>query len=219
MEPWDGPALVVFTDGKQLGASLDRNGLRPGRIIETVDGLVIMSSETGTVDVAPEKVKRRSRLRPGQMFLVDLEERRVIEDSEIKAKMVSAHPYAEWVERQVLDLDTLVSEYRKSGATEPVVSQTLEAMVPELTMYGWTHEGLEMLLLPMCRDGMEALGSMGNDSPLAVLSESHDSAFHYMKQLFAQVDIPPNFPTSIRDTMTVLTLWCRFSLVSVWGCR
>eukprot|EP00038_Savillea_parva_P027849 m.61807 g.61807 ORF g.61807 m.61807 type:complete len:2109 (+) comp8048_c0_seq1:137-6463(+) len=192
MEPWDGPALVVFTDGKYLGSSLDRNGLRPGRIIETTDGIVMLSSETGTVDVPPERIKRRSRLRPGQMFLVNLEEGRVIEDSEIKGKMITANPYKEWVSNQVIDMDALVGDYRKHQKPSDLLPKmTLDELVPTLTMFGWTQEGLEMLLLPMCRDGMEALGSMGNDSPLAVLSEYHNSVFNYLKQLFAQVTNPP----------------------------
>jgi hypothetical protein len=175
-----------------------------------------MSSETGTVDVAPEKIKRKSRLRPGQMFIVDIEAGRVIEDTEIKLQMVSANPYVEWVDRQVIDMDSLVSDFRKSSPSEDAgdadVALTLEDLVPDLTMFGWTQEGLEMLLLPMCRNGMEALGSMGNDSPLAVLSKSHNSTYDFLKQLFAQVRVA-------RSSRLPLPKWLALAVYFLSDCR
>jgi glutamate synthase (ferredoxin) len=184
MEPWDGPASVPFTDGKYIGALLDRNGLRPSRYTVTKDGYVVMSSETGVVDIAPSNVEKHGRLEPGKMFLVDMNEGRIIEDEEIKNKIVSKHPYRKWLNQNILPLKNVPY----TGNKTPLEKLDLET---RLRIFGYTEEDLKTIILPMCVSGKEAIGSMGTDTPLAVLSEKPQLLFNYFKQLFAQVTNPP----------------------------
>jgi glutamate synthase (NADPH/NADH) large chain len=183
MEPWDGPASMGFTDGTVVGAVLDRNGLRPSRYWVTSDDLVIMASEVGVVDIDPAKVVEKGRLRPGRMFLVDTMKGRIIPDAEIKADFAAAQPYAEWLEAGTIKIDDLPSHEhtRRPHASTVQRQQT----------FGYTYEELKLLIEPMARDAKEALGSMGTDTPLAVLSNRPRLLFDYFKQLFAQVTNPP----------------------------
>ncbi|WP_410622121.1 glutamate synthase large subunit [Amycolatopsis sp. cmx-8-4] len=183
MEPWDGPALVAFTDGSQIGAVLDRNGLRPGRYWVTDDGLVVLASEVGVLDIDPATIVRKGRLEPGRMFLVDTEAGRIVEDEEIKGELATAHPYDEWVEAGLLHLDELPERDR-----EVPLHATL---VRRQQAFGYTEEDLETILEPMARTAAEPIGSMGNDSPLASLSSRSRLIFDYFIQLFAQVTNPP----------------------------
>ena len=184
MEPWDGPASIPFTDGKYIGALLDRNGLRPSRYTVTKDGYVVMSSETGVVEIKPENIESHGRLEPGKMFLVDMNEGRIIEDEEIKNIVVSKHPYRKWVNENVLPL----KEVPYTGNKTPNEKLDFET---RLRVFGYTQEDLKTLILPMCSSGKEAIGSMGTDTPLAVLSTKPQLLFNYFKQLFAQVTNPP----------------------------
>ena len=184
MEPWDGPASIPFTDGKYIGALLDRNGLRPSRYTVTKDGYVVMSSETGVVEIQPENIESHGRLEPGKMFLVDMTEGRIIEDEEIKNSIVSKHPYRKWVNDNVLPL----KEVPYTGNKTPNEKLDFET---RLRIFGYTQEDLKTLILPMCISGKEAIGSMGTDTPLAVLSTKPQLLFNYFKQLFAQVTNPP----------------------------
>ncbi|SFW71419.1 glutamate synthase large subunit [Amycolatopsis australiensis] len=183
MEPWDGPALVAFTDGSQIGAVLDRNGLRPGRYWVTDDGLVVLASEVGVLDIDPATIVRKGRLEPGRMFLVDTAEGRIVEDEEIKTELATAHPYDEWVEAGLLHLEQLPERDREV----PLHA----ALVRRQQAFGYTEEELEAVLEPMARTGAEPIGSMGNDSPLAPLSSRPRLLFDYFIQLFAQVTNPP----------------------------
>ena len=184
MEPWDGPASIPFTDGKFIGAMLDRNGLRPSRYSVTKDGYVIMSSETGVVDIEPSNVEKHGRLEPGKMFLVDMIEGRIIEDEEIKNEIVSKHPYRKWLNQNTLPL----MEVPYTGNKTPLEKLDFET---RLRVFGYTEEDLKTIILPMCVSGKEAMGSMGTDTPLAVLSNKPQLLFNYFKQLFAQVTNPP----------------------------
>eukprot|EP00963_Diacronema_lutheri_P006323 scaffold544_cov320-Pavlova_lutheri.AAC.37 len=193
MEPWDGPALVSFTDGRYLGATLDRNGLRPGRFYITKGGRVVMASEVGVVDIAPVDIVRKGRLKPGNIFLVDFEEGRVIDDAEMKSAISSRKPYSSWLEQQVVRVDDLV----KSSQCQPEIKYVgggLKSLVQPLRAFGYTVESLEMLLLPMGNSGAEPLGSMGNDIPLACISKRPRLPYEYLKQMFAQVTNPPIDP-------------------------
>eukprot|EP00051_Salpingoeca_urceolata_P007958 m.102155 g.102155 ORF g.102155 m.102155 type:complete len:2184 (-) comp15498_c0_seq1:206-6757(-) len=192
MEPWDGPALVAFTDGRYVGATLDRNGLRPGRFYETRDGRVIMASEFGVVDIAPENIKRKGRLRPGKMLLVDFEAGRMVEDDELKASLINKNPYGEWLSRQVMTLKK-IGPQPESEVMEGMINghRGLEGIMDKLKLFGYTQETIDMILLPMFRDANEALGSMGNDAPLAAMSDVPYTLYSYFKQLFAQVTNPP----------------------------
>jgi glutamate synthase (NADPH/NADH) large chain len=183
MEPWDGPASVTFTDGKMIGAVLDRNGLRPSRYWVTDDDLVVMASEVGVIDLEPSKVIAKGRLQPGKMFLIDTDQGRIVDDDEIKAALAAEHPYGDWLEQGLVDLASL-------PAREHVVFSH-DSVLRRQQMFGYTHEELKILLAPMATKGMEALGSMGTDTPLAVLSERPRLVFDYFKQLFAQVTNPP----------------------------
>ncbi|MFF7711937.1 glutamate synthase large subunit [Streptomyces sp. NPDC007988] len=183
MEPWDGPACVTFTDGTQVGAVLDRNGLRPGRYWVTDDGLVVLSSEVGVLDIDPAKVVRKGRLQPGRMFLVDTAEHRIIEDDEIKAALAAEHPYQEWLEAGIIELGDLPER-------EHIV-HTHASVTRRQQTFGYTEEELRVLLAPMARTGAEPIGSMGTDSPIAALSERPRLLFDYFTQLFAQVTNPP----------------------------
>ncbi|WP_329115879.1 glutamate synthase large subunit [Streptomyces sp. NBC_01465] len=183
MEPWDGPACVTFTDGIQVGAVLDRNGLRPGRYWVTDDGLVVLSSEVGVLDIDPSKVVRKGRLQPGKMFLVDTAEHRIIEDDEIKAALAAEKPYAEWLETGEIELEDLPER-------EHIV-HTHASVTRRQQTFGYTEEELRVILAPMARTAGEPLGSMGTDSPIAALSERPRLLFDYFTQLFAQVTNPP----------------------------
>jgi glutamate synthase (NADPH/NADH) large chain len=183
MEPWDGPACVVFTDGLQVGAVLDRNGLRPGRFVVTNDGLVVLASETGVLDLHPARVVRKGRLQPGRMFLADLAEHRIVEDGEIKARLAAEAPYDEWLHAGRLHLDALPER-------EHIV-HTHASVTRRQQTFGYTEEELRLLVAPMSRTGAEPIGSMGTDTPVAVLSERPRLLFDYFSQLFAQVTNPP----------------------------
>ncbi len=183
MEPWDGPASVAFTDGEVIGAVLDRNGLRPSRYWITDDDLVVMASEVGVIDVDPSKVIAKGRLQPGKMFLVDTRLGRIVSDDEIKSELASLHPYGEWLEAGMVELADLPER-------EHIVFSH-DSVLRRQQMFGYTHEELKILLTPMAATGGEALGSMGTDTPLAVLSERPRLLFDYFKQLFAQVTNPP----------------------------
>ena len=183
MEAWDGPANVSFTDGSVIGSVLDRNGLRPGRYWVTEDGLVVLASESGVLDFAPETIVRKGRLQPGRMFLVDLEQGRIIEDAEIKKDLASTAPYAQWLEEATVHLENLPER-------EHIVYPH-GSVVRRQQTFGYTEEELRILLAPMGKAGLEALGSMGTDTPLAVLSERPRLLFDYFSQLFAQVTNPP----------------------------
>lgn len=199
MEPWDGPACVTFTDGTQVGAVLDRNGLRPGRYWVTDDGLVVLSSEVGVLDIAPAKVVRKGRLQPGKMFLVDTAEGRIIEDDEIKAGLAAENPYQEWLETGEIELEDLPER-------EHIV-HTHASVTRRQQTFGYTEEELRVILAPMARTAGEPLGSMGTDSPIAALSERPRLLFDYFTQLFAQVTNPPldaireELVTSLRSTL------------------
>ncbi len=184
MEPWDGPAAIAFTDGKQMGAVLDRNGLRPSRYYVTKDGLVIMASEAGVLEVPAENILRKGRLQPGHMFLVDTEQGRIIEDEEIKQKIVNAQPYRQWLDKHLVHLEDL-------PAAPEVPLPDHQTLLQRQIAFGYTNEDERLLLAPMARDGVEALGSMGNDGALAVLSNKPRLLYDYFKQLFAQVTNPP----------------------------
>jgi glutamate synthase domain-containing protein 2/glutamate synthase domain-containing protein 1/glutamate synthase domain-containing protein 3 len=183
MEPWDGPAAMVFTDGRIVGGTLDRNGLRPCRYLVTTDGLVIMASEAGVVQFPPEKICRKGRLQPGHMFLVDTVEGRIISDSEIKSKIARQKPYRRWLEENRIELHGLFDSPR-------LVQTAPETLAQRLRLFGYTREELKMILLPMALNAQEPIGSMGNDTPLAVLSDKPKLLFNYFKQLFAQVTNP-----------------------------
>nr|WTB08521.1 glutamate synthase large subunit [Streptomyces antimycoticus] len=183
MEPWDGPACVTFTDGVQVGAVLDRNGLRPGRYWVTDEGLVVLSSEVGVLDIDPAKVVRKGRLQPGRMFLVDTAEHRIIEDDEIKAELAAEQPYGEWLEAGLIDLADLPER-------EHIV-HTHASVTRRQQTFGYTEEELRVLIAPMAKAGAEPIGSMGTDSPIAALSERPRLLFDYFTQLFAQVTNPP----------------------------
>lgn len=199
MEPWDGPACVTFTDGVQVGAVLDRNGLRPGRYWVTDDGLVVLSSEVGVLDIDPAKVVRKGRLQPGKMFLVDTAEHRIIEDDEIKASLAAEQPYEEWLETGEIELSDLPER-------EHIV-HTHASVTRRQQTFGYTEEELRVILAPMARTAGEPLGSMGTDSPIAALSERPRLLFDYFTQLFAQVTNPPldaireELVTSLRSSL------------------
>ena len=184
MEPWDGPAAIAFTDGVRMGALLDRNGLRPGRYYVTKDDLAIVASEAGVLDIAPENILRKGRLQPGRMFMVDTEQGRIIPDEEIKAAVVNERPYAEWLKAHLVHLKDL-------PAAPQLPQPEPETLRARQIAFGYTFEDQRILMAPMARDGVEAVGSMGNDTPLAVLSQRPRLLYDYFKQLFAQVTNPP----------------------------
>ncbi|WP_404425909.1 glutamate synthase large subunit [Nibricoccus sp. IMCC34717] len=184
MEPWDGPASITFTDGKRVGAVLDRNGLRPSRYYVTKDGMVIMASEAGVLEVDPANVETKGRLQPGRMFLVDMEQGRIIDDAELKAKYASERPYRAWLKEHMVKLEDL-----PDAATVPQPDH--DTLLQRQMAFGYTHEDERMVLAPMARDGVEGIGSMGNDAALAVLSNKPRLLYDYFKQLFAQVTNPP----------------------------
>ncbi len=196
MEPWDGPALIAFTDGVRIGAVLDRNGLRPARYYVTKDDLVVLASEVGVLDVAPERVLSKGRLQPGRMFLVDLDRKRVIGDDELKEEIASEKPYRTWLAHNLVSLDRLPEGPTLAELGHDEVRRLQQA-------FGYTSEDLKILVAPMAEDGNEPLGSMGTDTPLAVLSERPQLLYNYFKQLFAQVTNPP--VDAIREEIIMAT--------------
>ena len=203
LEPWDGPASIVFTDGRQIGATLDRNGLRPSRYCITDDDLVIMASESGVLPVPENKIVRKWRLQPGKMFLIDLEQGCMVDDDELKARLANSKPYKQWIENLRIRLDDVQGGGEPASASESVVT-----LLDRQQAFGFTQEDIKFLIAPMAIAGEEALGSMGNDSPLAVLSDRNKPLYNYFKQLFAQVTNPPIDP--IREAIVM-------SLVSFIG--
>lgn len=204
MEPWDGPAAVAFTDGRQIGATLDRNGLRPARYLVTDDDLVVMASEMGVLQIPEEKIVTKWRLQPGRMLLIDLEQGRIVSDDEIKAQLAAAHPYREWLDRSQIVLEDL------ADIAEPAPVRSDVSLIDRQQAFGYTQEDLAVLMSPMAVTGQEAVGSMGTDTPISPLSWKPKPLYTYFKQLFAQVTNPPIDP--IREELVM-------SLVSFIGPR
>jgi glutamate synthase domain-containing protein 2/glutamate synthase domain-containing protein 1/glutamate synthase domain-containing protein 3 len=200
LEPWDGPAAMVFTDGRQIGATLDRNGLRPARYIVTDDDLVVMASESGVLPIPENRIVKKWRLQPGKMFLIDLEQGRIVDDEELKNQFASAKPYRQWIESVRVKLEEIPAEATARAFTESLLDRQ--------QAFGYTQEDIKFLMSPMAVAGEEGIGSMGNDSPLAVLSDKNKPLYNYFKQLFAQVTNPPIDP--IREAIVM-------SLVSFIG--
>ena len=198
MEPWDGPAAIAFTDGKVIGATLDRNGLRPGRYIVTKDDLVVLASEAGVIDVPPEDVRKKGRLQPGRMFLVDTVQQRIISDAEIKKNLAARQPYAEWLKTEQVTLDMLPEPKR-------IIASNHETLLRRQRACGYSEEDLRILLAPMGATGAEPIGSMGTDVPLACLSDRPQPLFNYFKQLFAQVTNPPIDPIREELVMSLIS--------------
>jgi glutamate synthase (NADPH/NADH) large chain len=198
MEPWDGPAAIAFTDGSLVGATLDRNGLRPARFVVTKDDRVILASEAGVIDVPSDQVLRKGRLQPGRMFLVDTDEGKLLEDGDVKNEIVTRWPYRKWLSRNVFTFEEL------APAQEPLPPEP-EALARAQRAFGYTDEDLRLLLEPMSETGKEPTGSMGNDAPLAVLSDRAPSLFDYFHQLFAQVTNPPIDPIREKLVMSLAT--------------
>jgi len=195
MEPWDGPAAMVFTDGKQIGATLDRNGLRPARYIVTDDDLVVMASESGVLDIPQNKIIKKWRLQPGKMFLIDIEQGRIVDDEELKSQFASAKPYRQWIDNVRVKLDEV------PVLAAPASEDAAQTLLDRQQAFGYTQEDIKFLLSPMATLGEEGIGSMGNDSPLAVLSDKNKPLYNYFKQLFAQVTNPPIDP--IREAIVM----------------
>ncbi len=202
LEPWDGPASIVFTDGRQIGATLDRNGLRPSRYCITDDDMVIMGSESGVLPVPESKIVRKWRLQPGKMFLIDLEQGRMIDDEELKAGLANNKPYKQWIENVRIKLDDVEVNAQKAEPSKDI------SLLDHQQAFGYSQEDIKFLMAPMAINGEEGIGSMGNDSPLAVLSDKNKPLYNYFKQLFAQVTNPPIDP--IREAIVM-------SLVSFIG--
>ncbi|RJF99679.1 glutamate synthase-related protein [Noviherbaspirillum saxi] len=202
MEPWDGPAAMAFTDGRHIGGTLDRNGLRPARYIQTDDDFVVMASESGVLPIPESKIIKKWRLQPGKMFLIDLDAGRIIDDKELKDTYANAKPYKQWIDSVRIKLDELDAEPAEVRSDIPLLDRQ--------QVFGYTQEDLKFLMAPMASAGEEAVGSMGNDSPLAVMSNKSKPLYNYFKQLFAQVTNPPIDP--IREAMVM-------SLVSFIGPR
>ena len=198
MEPWDGPAAIAFTDGLQIGATLDRNGLRPARFLETDDGLVVLASEMGVLPIPEEKIIRKWRLQPGKMLLIDLAEGRIISDDEMKASLASANPYKEWIKRTQIVIEDL-------PPVEPRASRTDVALLDKQQAFGYTQEDLKILMAPMAVTGQEAVGSMGTDTPISALSNKSKLLYTYFKQNFAQVTNPPIDPIREELVMSLLS--------------
>ncbi len=195
LEPWDGPAAVVFTDGKIAGATLDRNGLRPGRWIQDTEGYVVLASEAGVLTVAPEHIQRKGRLAPGKMFLLDLEQGRIVDDEEVKRHVARRRPYGEWYSQAVVHIDDLPER-------EPLVPR-IEPLRAKQLAFGYSQEDLKLVIAPMAAKGEEPVASMGNDAALAVLSDRQPPLFAYFKQLFAQVTNPPIDPLREQVVMSL----------------
>ena len=207
MEPWDGPAAIAFTDGRQIGATLDRNGLRPARYIVTDDDLVILASESGVLPVPEEKIKRKWRLQPGKMLLIDFEEGRIVEDEEIKKKFSDAEPYEEWLKRRPVQAGRPARPARRPSRQG---QRSLRCCSISQQAFGYTQEDIQFFLEPMAVAGDDPIGSMGADTPIAVLSKKPKLLYNYFKQNFAQVTNPPIDP--IREELVM-------SLVSMIGPR
>jgi glutamate synthase (NADPH/NADH) large chain len=207
MEPWDGPASIAFTDGRQIGATLDRNGLRPSRYIVTEDDLVIMGSECGCLPIPEEKIVKKWRLQPGKMFLVDLEKGRIIDDQELKEGLAGARPYAEWLKATQFKLEALPEA---PDAPAPALTNDPATLLNRQQAFGYTQEDMQFFLEPLAKDGDDPVGSMGTDTPIAVLSKKPKLLYNYFKQNFAQVTNPPIDP--IREELVM-------SLVSMIGPR
>ena len=208
MEAWDGPAAMAFTDGRQIGATLDRNGLRPARYILTDDDMVVLASEVGVLDIPEAKIVKKWRLQPGKMFLVDIEKGKIIDDGDLKRELATAKPYREWVERARIRLDDLPEPAPAEKSTVPLLDLQ--------QAFGYTQEDLKFILSAMAKTGIEPTGSMGNDSPLAVMSNKPRNLYHYFKQLFAQVTNPPIDP--IREELvmsTAITIGPRPNLLDI----
>ncbi len=197
MEPWDGPAAIAFTDGRQVGATLDRNGLRPARYLITDDGLVILASEAGVLPVAESRIVKKWRLQPGRMLLIDMEAGRIIDDKELKDQLANARPYKQWIEHIRIKLDALPEPRAESHA--------VDSLLDRQQAFGYTQEDLRFQLLPMAQAGEEAIGAMGNDSPLAVLSERSKPLYSYFRQLFAQVTNPSIDPIREQLVMSLVS--------------
>ncbi len=197
MEPWDGPASVAFTDGRVVGATLDRNGLRPGRWVETIDGMVVLGSESGLLELPPERVRRLGRLQPGKLFLIDLERGCIVEDGEVKRAISTRQPYGAWIARNSVHFDDLPPSDQVTISDQPLHSRQ--------RAFGYSQEDLRVLITPMARDAQEPIGSMGNDVSLAVLSDQAPPLFSYFKQLFAQVTNPPIDPIREEIVMSLAT--------------
>ncbi len=198
IEPWDGPAAVAFTDGRVIGATLDRNGLRPGRWVVTRDGWVVLASETGVLEASEDQIVAKGRLRPGKVFLVDLERDRIVPDDEVKADLARRNPYGEWLHDRVVHIEDLPEKSPRVPRVEPLRAKQL--------VFGWTEEDLKVILAPMARDAAEPTGSMGNDVALASLSDRRPPLFSYFKQLFAQVTNPAIDP--IRESVVMSLTAC-----------
>ena len=198
MEPWDGPAAVAFTDGRQIGATLDRNGLRPARYLITDDDLVIMASEAGTLSIPEHRIVKKWRLQPGKMFLIDLQQGRIIDDAEIKSHLANTRPYRQWIERLRLKLESLPAQH-------PDAPHKALSLLQRQQAFGWTQEDFKFILQPMATNGEEATGSMGNDAPLAVLSNRAKPFYNYFRQLFAQVTNPPIDPIREQLVMSLVS--------------
>ena len=203
MEPWDGPAAMVFTDGRLIGATLDRNGLRPSRYMVSDDGFVLLASEMGCLQFAEEKITQKWRLQPGKMLLIDLEQKRIISDDELKKTLSTQHPYKEWLKRTQL----VLREMPPAKTKRPKIAVPL---LDRQQAFGYTTEDTKILMSPMATTGQEAIGSMGNDTPISALSDKAKLLFTYFKQNFAQVTNPPIDP--IREEIVM-------SLVSFIGPR
>jgi glutamate synthase (NADPH) large chain len=199
MEPWDGPAAVAFTDGRQIGATLDRNGLRPARYLVTDDDLVVMASESGVLPIPESKIVKKWRLQPGKMFLIDMEQGRIIDDAELKESLANAKPYGDWLSRINIKLDGLA---QPESVAAPASSVSL---LDRQQAFGFTQEDIKFILEPMGKAGEEASGSMGNDSPLAVLSSKEKPLYNYFRQLFAQVTNPPIDPIREQLVMSLVS--------------
>ena len=198
MEPWDGPASIAFTDGKYIGAVLDRNGLRPRRYYETHDDRVIMASEVGVIPVDPANVRSKGRLQPGRLFLVDFEQGRIVPDDEIKSEFATQRPYGDWLKNQRIELDDIAAAGEAAGLDEATLLQRMQA-------FGFTTETLQFMLLPLVHEKRDPLGSMGNDAALACLSDKPRMIYDYFRQLFAQVTNPAI--DSIREEV-IMSLEC-----------
>ncbi len=204
MEPWDGPAAIAFTDGRQIGATLDRNGLRPARYCVTDDDMVIMASEAGVLPIPESKIVKKWRLQPGKMFLIDLDQGRIIDDAELKNQLANSKPYREWIEAIRIKLDEIDAQ-RADVQVDLDATRPLASLIDRQQAFGYTQEDIKFLMTPMAQSGEEAVGSMGNDSPLAVLSDKNKPLYHYFKQLFAQVTNPPIDPIREQLVMSLVS--------------
>lgn len=201
MEPWDGPALFTFCDGRYCGANLDRNGLRPCRYVVTNENIMVCASEVGTIYIEPEKIIMKGRLKPGRMLLVDTKEGRIVDDKELKMTTARKQPFAAWIESQLITLPEIMRKVQRTRSLEPIINDTPLSVDPTLKAFGYTMEQLNLLMLPMVESGKEALGSMGNDAPLACMANAPRVIYDYFRQLFAQVTNPPIDP--IREAIVM----------------